>query len=136
MPATISQFVLPVKNATTGEVENQTFDLPGSSSPEGLGFGYGTCSTAYITSEKAVTLSGFVLTKNGIVSITFSNAVASNATLNVNSTGAKAIHHKGAALLNNIILAGDTVTFIYDGTYFNLIAIDRIPTVSSKTVIL
>ena len=133
MPAIISQFTLPVRNATTGEIENQTFNLPGSSTPEGNGFGYGTCSTAYITTAKEATLSNFVLKTNGIVSITFTNAVPSNATLNVNSTGAKAIHHRGAAIANNIIFGGDTVTFIYDGTYFNLIAIDRLPTVSNDT---
>ena len=137
MPATLSQLTLPVRDSITGETTNVTYDLKdGSSGPEEKGFGYGTCSTAYITTAKVVTLEGFVLKKNGIVSVTFTNAVASNATLNVNNTGAKAIHHKGAALANNIILAGDTVTFIYDGTYFNLIAIDRIPVVSNKTIIL
>ena len=132
--AKITKFVLPVKVGNT--IKNQEFDLPGTSTPENLGFGYGTCSTAYITSAKTATITDFELRKNGIVSITFTNAVASNATLNVNSTGAKPLYHKGAALQNNIILAGDTVTFIYDGSHFNLIAIDRIPTVSGSTVIM
>lgn len=131
--AKITKFILPVK--TGNVVENVEYDLP-SSSPETLGFGYGVCSTAYITPEKAVSITGFDLTKNGIVSVTFSNAVPSSATLNVNSTGAKALHHRGAALANNVIFAGDTATFIYDGTYFNLIALDRIPTVSNETVTL
>lgn len=134
MPATISQFTLPVRNATTGKIENITYDLPGSSTPEGNGFGYGTCSTAYITSAKEVSITGFALTKNGIVSVTFENAVASAATLNVNNTGAKAIYHRGAAIANNVILQGDTATFIYDGSHFNLIAIDRIATVSNGSV--
>jgi hypothetical protein len=132
--AKITKFVLPIKVGNT--IQNQEFDVPGTSTPENLGFGYGTCSTAYITSAKTATITDFELTKNGIVSITFTNAVASNATLNVNSTGAKPLYHKGAALQNNIILAGDTVTFIYDGSHFNLIAIDRIPTVSGSTVIM
>ena len=133
MPATISQFTLPVRDASTGNVTNVTFNLPGSTSPEENGFGYGTCSTAYITTAKEVTLSSFNLKKNGIVSVTFTNAVPSNATLNVNSTGAKAIYHRGAALLNNVIMQGDTATFIYDGTHFNLIAIDRLPAVNNST---
>lgn len=29
MPSTLSQLVLPVKNTTTGEVSNETFNLPG-----------------------------------------------------------------------------------------------------------
>ena len=131
----LSQLVLPVKDETTGNVTNVTFNIQGgSSSPEASGFGYGTCSTAYITAAKEVTLSDFVLTKNGIVSVTFTNAVPSSATLNVNSTGAKAIHHRGSAIANNVIFGGDTATFIYDGTYFNLIAIDRTPAVSNSTV--
>ena len=131
--AKITKFILPVK--TGNAVQNVEYDLP-TSSPETLGFGYGVCSTAYITPEKAVAITGFDLTKNGIVSVTFNNAVPSSATLNVNTTGAKAIHHRGAALANNVIFAGDTATFIYDGTYFNLIALDRIPTVSNETVTL
>lgn len=133
----LSQLVLPVKDPTTGEITNITFDISGSggsSSPEASGFGYGTCSTAYITTAKEVTLSDFVLTKNGIVSVTFANAVPSGATLNVNGTGAKDIHHKGVSIANNVIFGGDTATFIYDGTYFNMIAIDRTPTVSSNKV--
>ena len=134
---TLSQLVLPVKDPDTGVVTNVTFNLQGgSSSPEASGFGYGTCSTAYITTAKEVTLSNFVLTTNGIVSVTFVNAVPSSATLNVNNTGAKAIHHRGAAIANNVIFEGDTATFIYDGTYFNLIAIDRTPTVSNSKVVL
>ena len=131
--AKITKFVLPVKSGNV--VQNVEYDLP-TYSPEALGFGYGVCSTAYITPEKAVSITDFVLTKNGIVSVTFNNAVPSSATLNVNSTGAKAVHHKGAALANNVIFAGDTATFIYDGTYYNLIALDRTPTVSNNTVTL
>ena len=131
--AKITKFVLPVKTGSV--IENVEYDLP-TYSPETLGFGYGVCSTAYITPEKAVSITDFVLTKNGIVSVTFNNAVPSSAALNVNSTGAKAVHHKGAALANNVIFAGDTATFIYDGTYYNLIALDRTPTVSNNTVTL
>jgi len=133
----LSQMVLPVKDATTGEITLQTFNIiGGGSSPESSGFGYGTCSTAYINTAKEATLSNFVLTKNGIISITFDNSVPANSTLNVNSTGAKAIHHKCAALASNVIFGGDTVTFIYDGTYFNLIAIDRVPSVSNNKVVI
>lgn len=124
----LSSLILPVKSGNT--VTNIQYDLPsggggGASTPEAIGFGYGTCDTAYITTEKAVTLSGYVLTKNGIVAVHFTNAVPASATLNINSTGAKAIYHKGAALASNVIGQGDTATFIYDGTYFQLISLDR-----------
>ncbi len=135
MPATISQFVLPVKDEQTGTITNITFNVSGSgsSNPEEIGFGYGSCNTAYITSEKTVSISNFALKANGIVAITFVNAVASAATLNINSSGAKPIYHRGAAIANNIIFAGDMATFIYDGTHFNLLCVDRLPVVNNET---
>lgn len=131
--AKITKFVLPVKSGNV--VQNVEYDLP-TYSPETLGFGYGVCSTAYITPAKVVAITDYELTRNGIVSITFQNAVPSSATLNVNNTGPKPMYHRGAAIAGNIIFAGDTATFIYDGTNYNLIALDRTPTVSNKTVTL
>jgi hypothetical protein len=90
-----------------------------------LGQGYGTCSTDAATAAKAVTLSSYALTTNGIVSVKFTNAVPANATMNINSKGAKAIYYKGAAITDGIINAGDTATFIYNGTNYHLLAIDR-----------
>ena len=100
--------------------------------PQKLGFGYGVSSTAAGTAEKAVTLADYVLVKNGIVSVKFTNAVQANATLNVNSKGAKNIFYKGVSLVANIIKAGDTATFIYDGTQYHLISIDRRAYVSNE----
>ncbi len=90
-----------------------------------LGQGYGTCATAAATTAKAGTLSGYALVVGGIVSIKFTYAVPASATLNINSKGAKAIYHKGAAITAGIIEAGDTATFIYDGTQYHLIALDK-----------
>ena len=92
--------------------------------PQKLGFGYGTCTTAASTVAKAATLSSYTLVTNGIVSVKFSNSVPASATLNINSKGAKAIFYRGAAITAGIINAGDIATFIYDGTNYNLIAID------------
>lgn len=91
----------------------------------GLGQGYGTCATAEATAAKAAALSGYALTLGGIVAIKFTYAVPASATLNINSKGAKNIFYKGAAITANIIKAGDTVTFIYDGTQYHVISIDR-----------
>ena len=129
--AKISKFRLPVKSGNT--VELIEYDLP-ANSPEVLGFGYGVCSTAYITTAKTVSITDYILTKNAIISITFENAVPSSATLKVNNEDAKALYHRGAALANNVIFAGDTATFIYDGSHFNLIALDRVPTVTNNKV--
>lgn len=90
-----------------------------------LGQGYGTCATAAATAAKAVTLSNYVLATGGIVAVKFTYDVPASATLNVNSKGAKAIYNKGAAITAGIILAGDLAVFMYDGTRYHLIAIDR-----------
>lgn len=90
-----------------------------------LGQGYGTCSTPAATVAKVVTCANYALTAGGIVVVKFTNAVPANATMNVNSKGAKSIYYKGAAITANIIKAGDTAAFVYDGTRYQLFAIDR-----------
>lgn len=93
---------------------------------EKLGQGYATCSTAAATAAKAATLSNYVLVKGGVVAVKFDNAVPASATLNINSQGAKNIYYKGVAITANVIQAGDTATFMYDGTQYNLLAVDRL----------
>lgn len=90
-----------------------------------LGHGYATCSTAEATTAKVGTLSSYTLTAGGIVAVKFTYAVPASATLNINSKGAKAIYYRGAAITAGVIKAGDTATFIYNGSYYHLISIDR-----------
>ena len=100
-------------------------EVPGTStSPEKLGFGYATCTTAEATTVKVATLTNYVLKKNSYVSVKFTNNVPAASTLNINSKGAKAIYRNGAAIKNKVIMAGDMATFLYDGTNYNLVAID------------
>ena len=91
-----------------------------------LGQGYATCSTAAATAAKTASLTNYVLETGGVVAVKFTNAVPASATLNVNSKGAKSIYYKGAAITANIIQAGDTATFMYDGTWYQLLAVDRV----------
>lgn len=91
-------------------------------SPEEIGIGYAIASGS--GSARTATLSGYNLTPNGIVSVTFAEAVPANATLNINSEGAKAIYYRGAAIVANVIRAGDTATFAYDGTRYQVLCID------------
>lgn len=93
-------------------------------SPASLGFGYGVCSTAAATAAKAVAVSSYKLGVGGYVTVKFDNDVPANATLNVNTRGAKAIYHKGAAITAGVIKAGDIVTFCYS-TYYHVVAIIR-----------
>ena len=89
-----------------------------------LGQGYATCSTAEATTAKTASLSSYALSTGGIVAVKFTNAVPASATLNINSKGAKAIYHKGAAIKAGVIKAGDTATFIYS-TQYHLLSVDR-----------
>jgi uncharacterized protein (TIGR02145 family) len=90
-----------------------------------LGFGYGTCSTAGATAAKTVSITNTVLTPGGIIAVLFENAfTASNPTLSVNGSAAKAIKLFGSAfpmfkVKNNTILVMN-----YDGTQFNVIGIE------------
>lgn len=126
--AKLSALVIPVLE--DGQIVVKTYSLNnggsgGASSPEEIGFGYGVCSTAYITSAKVVTLEDYAITKNGIISVKFINAVNASATLNVNSEGAHPIYYRGQPIVAGIIKAGDTVTFMYDGSYYHLIGSDN-----------
>lgn len=86
---------------------------------------YATCSTAAGTAAKVATLaSGSITLSSGVsvsVKFTYANTVSSP-TLNVNSTGAKTIRLNGAALTStaHYWVAGAVVTFVYDGTYWNI----------------
>ena len=100
-----------------------------------LGQGYGTCQTAGATTEKAVPITGYELVANGIVTVKFVRLVPAGATLNVNTKGAKPIYYRGAAITDGVIAAGDVATFIYNGSQYILIAIDRdeVSSVNGKT---
>lgn len=98
-----------------------------------LGQGYMSCTTAEATTAKVVTASSYALTTGGVCTIKFTYAVPANSTLNINSKGAKNIYYRGAKITNGVIQAGDTATFIYDGTQYQLISIDAPSTIISST---
>lgn len=83
---------------------------------------YGTCSTAAGTVEKVVALSGFTLVTGARVTVKFTvTNTAASPTLNVNSTGAKAIYYRGAAIDAGYLAANRTYEFIYNGTQYELL---------------
>lgn len=126
--ATTSNAGIVKPDGTTVTVDaNGVLSSTGSSvSPQGIGFGYGTCVTAEATIAKEASLTGYNLVKNGYVSIKFSNAVPASATLNIDSKGAKPIYYHGVAITADIIGAGDLATFVYDGTNYNLVGVDNV----------
>jgi hypothetical protein len=86
---------------------------------------YGVCSTAAGTAAKTVTIStggdttnnAFTLTTGVSVTVKFSNTnSAASPTLNVNSSGAKAIYYNCAAITASYLRANRAYQFVYDGT--------------------
>lgn len=98
-----------------------------------FGNGYATCATAEATTAKVATYQYYSLATGGIVAVKFTYAVPANATLNINSKGAKSIYYNNAAITAGVIGAGDIATFVYDGTNYVLLAVDSIMTAAEKT---
>jgi len=90
-----------------------------------LGHGYAICNTAEETAAKTASLSSYSLTVGGYVGVKFTNAVPASATLNVNSKGAKPIYFRGAAIGADVIRAGDLAVFLYNGSQYHLVSVDR-----------
>lgn len=83
---------------------------------------YGTCSTAAATAAKTVACTGFALVTGAEITVKFTvTNTAANPTLNVNSTGAKAIYYRGSAITSSYLAANRTYTFRYNGTQYELV---------------
>lgn len=85
---------------------------------------YGACSTAAATAAKAATVAQAVICKGTSVSLQMTNAnTVANPTLNISSTGAKAIYANGARPTADSPynwIASSTATFTFDGQYWRL----------------
>ena len=124
--------VYPLEGGTAGETWTgprwcvlNYYDSNTTYTNASLGQGYGTCATAEATAAKAVTLASYALIVGGYVAVKFTYAVPASATLNVNGKGAKPVYYRGTAIPAGIIRAGDTATFVYDGSRYHLVAVDR-----------
>ena len=83
----------------------------------------GTCSIDASTSKKTVSITGFTLAVGARVVVNFTNGnTSSSATLNVTSTGAKAMYYFDGTRVY-YLNAGVYYEFIYDGTYWRLLGI-------------
>lgn len=83
---------------------------------------FAECSTAAATAAKVVTLSGFSLATGARITVKFTvTNTAASPTLNVNSTGAKAIMYRGSAISAGYLAANRVYEFVYDGTDWELI---------------
>ena len=127
LPATIKATLSG--NASTATTATKANQLTTARTIDGVSFNgtgnithFGTCSTAAGTAAKVVSCSGFMLTTGAriIVQFTVTNSAASP-TLNVNSTGAKAIVYRNAAISASYLAANRVYEFVYDGTNYELI---------------
>ena len=85
---------------------------------------YGTCSSnaASVAKTVAVQDGKFSLEAGARVLVKFTNTnTALNPTLNVSSTGAKAIYCKGSAIKPDQLAAKGIYEFVYDGTYWEMV---------------
>lgn len=84
---------------------------------------YGTCSTA--GAAKTVACDGYTLVEGSAITVRFTvnntETTLNNITLNVNGTGAKTVKHRNGSFVEDIFKAGRTYTFVYDGTYYQLV---------------
>lgn len=111
------------KLATTRYIDGVSFD--GSANVTR----YATCSTAAATAAKvaSITAGTFSLITGARVTVKFTYAnTATSPTLNVGSTGAKAIYWHGAALASSQYWqAGAVLDFVYNGTQWELVGIAK-----------
>ena len=81
---------------------------------------YAVCSTAAATAAKVVSTGGnFALEVGASVRVRFSGTnTAANPTLNVNSTGAKAIYYKNYPVPIGMLKNQGIYDFVYNGSYW------------------
>ena len=123
-----SDHVHPAQTTVSGNAGSAT-KLATARTIDGVSFNgtanithYGTCSTAASTAAKVVSCTGFALATGAKITVKFTvTNTASNPTLNVNNTGAKAIQYRGSAISSGYLAANRVYTFIYDGTNYQLI---------------
>ena len=82
---------------------------------------YAACSTAAATAAKVVTCDNWVLETGARITVKFTvTNTAANPTLNVNSSGAKAIYYRGYAVVAAALQANTTYDLVYNGTQFEI----------------
>lgn len=96
-----------------------------------LGMCYCNCDTAEATTTKTAVASNFNLLTGSFIVVRFLYKVPANSTLNINSSGDIPICFLGSNIQNDVILANDKVTLVYDGANYAVISIDRFSNVNT-----
>ena len=117
-------FDIQQTDAQLQAILNKIQPLVDTGSVAPLGFGYGECETAGATPAKTVSMTNTVLTPGGVIAVNFVNAfTASSPMLSVNGSAAKPIKLYGNAMPMGKVHANTILVMAYDGTQFNVIAI-------------
>ena len=120
----MADFIFSQTDAQIQAILNKIQPLAQSGDMATLGFGYGVCETAGATAAKTVSITNTVLTPGGIIAVNFVNAfTASSPTLSVNGSAAKPIKLYNNAMPMGKVHANTILVMYYDGTQFNVIAI-------------
>ena len=120
---------LPISHGGTGRTDGKATGLVTSRTIDGVSFNgtanishFGKCSTAAATAAKVVSCTGFTLVTGAKITVQFTvTNTAASPTLNVNSTGAKAIVYRNSAIAASYLAANRVYEFVYDGTNYELI---------------
>lgn len=120
----MEKFNLTQQGSAVQAILNKIQPLVDTGSVSPLGFGYGVCETAGATAAKTVSITNCTLVPGGIIAVNFVNAfTASSPTLAVNGSAAKPIRLYGLAMPMGKVHANTILVMAYDGTQFNVIAI-------------
>ena len=121
----MEDLILTQTGAEIQAILNKLQPMVDNNTMASLGFGYGTCTTAGGTAAKEASVSNYLLVPGAHVSILFTNAfTATSPTLNINSKGAKPIKLFGSAIAPGKVRANTVLTMVYDGTNYNVVAIE------------
>ena len=121
----MEDLILTQTGAEIQAILNKLQPMVDNNTMASLGFGYGTCTNAGGTAAKEASVSNYLLVPGAHVSILFTNAfTATSPTLNINSKGAKPIKLFGSAIAPGKVRANTVLTMVYDGTNYNVVAIE------------
>ena len=80
------------------------------------------CGSGANTVEKVVSCENFELETGAHITVKFTNGnTATNPTMNINSTGAKALIYQGAAIPPYALMEKTTYDFVYNGSQYEII---------------
>lgn len=99
---------------------------------ESVGDAFTVCTNFINSSVISLNIPNFKYSTGGILNILFQqqgvgqeDGIGANALLNINFLGARQILYRNLPIEENLIMPDDLVTFVYSGTAFHIINIDR-----------